>query len=109
MRKPDNAAFAIISLATSLGLDVIVEGSAGKASVMVPVASVATGRLALDTPLAAVLIVLGLFLVTGLVNIVRKAAGESLLEAGKSLSEGGVRTSRIAGIGAVVVLVAASA
>ena len=85
-------------------VEVSVQGPAGTGSVMVPVASVATGRLALNTPLAALLVVLGAFLVTGLVNIVRKAAGESLLDAGMSLGDAGVRTTRIAGGVAVVVL-----
>ena len=88
-------------------VDVVVEGATGSGNVMIPVASVPTGRLALNTPLAAILIVLGVFLVTGLVNIVRKAAGESLLAPGKSLGDSGVRTTRIAGAVAVGVLAVA--
>jgi hypothetical protein len=85
-------------------VDVTVDGPSGSGAVTVPIASVATGRLELRGPLAAILAVLGVFLFTGLVNIVRKAAGEGLLAPGKSLSESGVRTTRIAGVGAVVVL-----
>ena len=85
-------------------VEVVLEGGLGTGTVLVPVASVATGRLALDTPLAAILVVLGVFLVTGLVNIVRKAAGESLLGPGKSLNDAGVRSSRVAGGIAMAVL-----
>ncbi|HEX7940063.1 MAG TPA: hypothetical protein VF483_13835, partial [Gemmatimonadaceae bacterium] len=88
-------------------VDVIVDGDQGTASVLVPVASVATGRLALNSPLAALLVVLGAFLLTGLVNIVRKSAGESLLAPGKSLGEDGVRVSRIAtGIAVATIVIA---
>jgi len=77
----------------------------GKAdSVLVPVPSVATGRLELDTPLAAVLGILGVFLVTGLINIVRKAAGEGLVAPGQTMPASGVRTSRIAAAVSVVVI-----
>jgi hypothetical protein len=85
-------------------VDVIVDGPQGKANVLVPVASVATGRLALDPKLGALLGVLGVFLVVGLVNIVRKAAGESLVEPGRSLDSAGVMTSRVAGGVALAVL-----
>ncbi len=85
-------------------VDVSVEGPSGSGSVSVPIASVATGRLELDGPLAAILAVLGLFLMTGLINIVRKAAGEGLLAPGKQLSDAGVRTTRIAGAVALIVL-----
>lgn len=60
-------------------VDVIVEGARGTANVLVPVASVATGQLEMSTPLAALLAVLGLTLCAGLVTIVYKAAGESLV------------------------------
>ena len=85
-------------------VDVIVDGPAGGANILVPVAAVATGRLALDPKLAVLLGVLGVFLVVGLVNIVRKAAGESLVEPGRSLDSAGVMTSRLAGAVAFAVL-----
>ena len=66
-------------------VDVIVEGLQGKANVLVPVASVATGTLAMDKPLGAVLILLAIVLVAGMVTIVYKAAGESLLDASDTL------------------------
>jgi len=85
-------------------VDVIVAGTQGTANVLVPVASVATGRLALDAKLGALLGLLGVFLVVGLVNIVRKAAGESLVEPGRSLDSAGVTTTRAAGAVAFAVL-----
>ena len=62
-------------------VDVGVDGARGKANVLVPVASVATGRLALNPMLGAGLLGLAFILCAGLVNIVYKAAGESLVEA----------------------------
>jgi hypothetical protein len=59
-------------------VDVIVEGAEGTANVLVPVASVATGRLEMSGGLATVLVLLGVMLFAGLVNIVYKSAGESL-------------------------------
>jgi len=85
-------------------VDVIVEGTQGTANVLVPVAAVATGRLALDKKFGVLLALLGVFLVVGLVNIVRKAAGESLVEPGRSLDGAGIRTSRLAGAVAFTVL-----
>ena len=66
-------------------VDVKVAGAAGEGSVLVPVASVATGQLAMSPMLGGILAVLGLILVAGLVNIVYKAAGESLLPASERL------------------------
>ncbi|HYC51833.1 MAG TPA: hypothetical protein VEB19_12040 [Gemmatimonadaceae bacterium] len=66
-------------------VDVIVDGAHGPGNVLVPVASVATGRLGMNGGLAALLIVLGGLLFAGLVNIVYKAAGESLLPASEVL------------------------
>ena len=62
-------------------VDVIVEGARGRANVMVPVASVATGQLAMGPALGALLAALGVVLFAGLVTIVYKGAGESLLDA----------------------------
>lgn len=67
------------------GVDVIVSGARGTANVLVPVASVATGRLAMNPILGALLAVFGVVLVAGLVNIVYKAAGESLVSANDHL------------------------
>lgn len=61
-------------------VDVTVDGARGPANVLVPVASVATGQLTMSGALGALLAVLGVVLVAGLVTIVYKAAGESLVE-----------------------------
>ena len=76
------------------GVDVIVEGGAGRANVLVPVPSVATGRLPLSPALGALLVVLGVVLVAGLINIVYKGAGESLVEPGASLDTDRKRSAR---------------
>ena len=88
-------------------VDVIVEGAQGPAHVLVPVASVATGRLALNPALGALLAVLGIVLVAGLVNIVYKAAGESLVEAGGAPDAARVRRARRVAAIAVPILAAA--
>lgn len=85
-------------------VDVIVDGARGTANVLVPVASVATGRLALDPVLGGLLAAFGLVLVAGLINIVQKGAGESLLEPGQAIDSARVWTARRAGAVAVVVL-----
>ena len=61
-------------------VDVMVDGTAGPANVLVPVASVATGQLEMNGALGALLLALGVILVAGLVTIVYTAAGESLVE-----------------------------
>src|SRR6185436_3542584 len=79
-------------------VDVIVSGARGDANVLVPIASVATGRLAMDPALGALLAVFGIFLVAGLVTIVYKAAGESLLSASEDMDPTRLtRARRIAG------------
>ena len=75
-------------------VDVIVAGSKGEANVLVPVAAVATGRLQMNPILGGLLAVLGLFLVAGLVNIVYKAAGESLVPAADMLDTSARRKAR---------------
>ena len=85
-------------------VDVIVTGPQGTANVLVPVASVATGRLEMGSGLAVILIVLGLLLCAGLVNIVYKSAGESLLPVGASLDRAQRLTAqRVAAISIPVV------
>jgi len=66
-------------------VDVIVSGTRGTANVLVPVASVATGRLAIGPALGVTLILLAALLCAGLVTIVYKAAGESLVEPSDAL------------------------
>jgi hypothetical protein len=60
-----------------------VAGTAGSGSVIVPVNSIATRRLGFDTPLAAGLLGLGLFLFIGALTIVGAAVRESVLPPGE--------------------------
>lgn len=76
-------------------VDVIVGGAKGEANVLVPVASVATGQLKMGPVLGALLTLLGLFLVAGLVTIVYKAAGESLVDASDQLDSASRRKARL--------------
>jgi hypothetical protein len=85
----------------SYSIDVIVDGARGTANVLVPVASVATGRLAMDPLLGAGLAVFALVLFAGLVNIVYKAAGESLLDDREALDA--TRRTRARRIAAIAV------
>jgi hypothetical protein len=75
-------------------VDVTMEGARGKASVVVPVASVATGRLAMSPGLGALLVALGIVLCAGLVNIVYKSAGESLVDASAALDPARAKRAR---------------
>lgn len=75
-------------------VEVIVEGTRGTAHVQVPVASVATGRLAMNPALGALLAVLGVVLCAGLITIVYKGAGESLVDARDDLDEARRRRAR---------------
>lgn len=75
-------------------VDVIVEGAEGTANVMVPVASLATGRLEMSGGLATVLVLLGVMLCAGLVNIVYKSAGESLQPEGTPIDPARRRRAR---------------
>ena len=89
-------------------VDVRIEGAQGTASVFVPVASLATGRLEMGGGLAAVLVVLGIVLGAGLVNIVYKGAGEALVPAGFDLDDGRRRRARrIAAVTLPLIAVAA--
>jgi hypothetical protein len=75
-------------------VDVIVEGDRGRANVLVPVASVATGQLQMGPALGILLIALGALLVIGLITIVYKGAGESLVEPGQRLEASRRRGAR---------------
>lgn len=85
----------------SYSIDVIVDGALGTSNVLVPVASVATGTLAMSPALGGLLAVLALVLVAGLITIVYKAAGESLLEQGESLDA--TRRARARRVAAIAV------
>ena len=86
-------------------VDVIVEGPRGAANVLVPVASVATGRLEMSPLLGALLAVLGFVLCAGLVTIVHKGAGESLVEVSGELD--GARRRRARRVAAIAIPVVA--
>jgi hypothetical protein len=66
--------------AYSIRVDVL--GAAGEGHVIVPVNSIATRRLAFDTPLAIALLGLGAFLFVGAITIVGAAVRESVLAPG---------------------------
>lgn len=83
------------------GVDVTVSGARGAGSALVPVASVATGQLQMSAGLGAILSVLGIALVAGLVTIVYKAAGESLLDASQHMD--GARRWRARRVAAISV------
>jgi hypothetical protein len=85
-------------------VEVTVDGASGPASVRVPVASVATGQLAMNAGLGTVLLALGVVLVGGLVNIVYKSAGESLVDAGNAMDDARRRQARrVAGVAVPIV------
>lgn len=88
-------------------VDVLVEGTRGAANVLVPVASVPTGRLAMSPALGALLVGLGVLLCAGLVNIVYKGAGESLLDPSGELDP--IRARRARRVAAIAVPVLALA
>jgi hypothetical protein len=86
---------------------VTVSGARGSGTVIVPVNSLATGRLALSPGLSAILIVLGGLLVAGLLTIVRAASGESLVPPGESFDAAKRRRANlVTGIGAAVLALA---
>ena len=85
-------------------VDVIVTGTRGTANVLVPVASVATGRLAISPGLGVMLVLLGVLLCAGLVNIVYKGAGESLVGPSDALDAARRRRARRAAAIAVPIV-----
>jgi hypothetical protein len=74
---------------------VTVSGARGGGTAIVPVNSVATGRLGLSRGLGGLLAILGAVLLAGLVTIVRAASGESLLPPGESLEPRARRRANI--------------
>jgi len=83
---------------------VTVEGSAGTATVIVPVMSVATGRLGMTNGVGVLLVALGILLVAGLVTIAYAAAGESLVEPGAAVDRRRRQRARVAAAVAAPVL-----
>jgi len=91
----------------SYGVQVTVEGAAGSGTALVPVMAAATRRLALDAPLGAALLGLGLFLCVGAVTLIGVAVRESGLEPGATPDSRRTRRSRVAmGIATVVLALA---
>ena len=74
---------------------VTVDGARGPGTAIVPVNSLATGRLPLSRGLGAILLVLGLLLFGGLVTIIRAASGESLIAPGEQLEPARRRRANI--------------
>jgi hypothetical protein len=85
-------------------VDVIVSGARGDANVLVPIASVATGRLAMTPGLTLLLSAFGILLFAGLVTIVYKAAGESLLSASEGMDSARRANARLVAAVAVSIL-----
>ena len=90
----------------SYALNVFVDGPPGVGAVKVPIASLATKRLAMQRPFAFVLLGLGLFLAVGLVSIIGAGVRESSLVPGAASEERAVRRARIAMVVSSVVLIA---
>ena len=82
-------------------------GKTGNGTAIVPVNSFATGRLPLSRALGALLIVLGGFLLAGLVTIVRVSAGESLVPPGEPFDAAKKRRANMVTAIAVPVLAVA--
>lgn len=87
--------------AGSYGVQVSVTGAAGSGAVMVPVASVATGQLALSPFLKWLLIALGTLLVAGVITAIHAAVGESQVAPGDMMPPARRRRARIAAFVAV--------
>ncbi len=91
----------------SYGVQVTVEGAAGSGTALVPVMAVATRRLALDKPLGAALLALGVFLFAGAVTLIGAAVRESGLEPGAAPDPRRTLGARVAmGVAAVVLALA---
>src|SRR5205085_7148160 len=74
---------------------VTVDGPTGSGTAIVPVMSVATGRLRIGAGLGALLAALGILLVSGLITIVYVGAGESIVEPGRALDASRRRRARV--------------
>jgi hypothetical protein len=79
----------------SYSVHVTVEGSAGRGTLIVPVAAVATGQLQLSSGLRWLLIALGTLLVAGVITAVHAAVGESQVPPGESVPPARRRRARI--------------
>ena len=88
----------------SYSVYVTVSGRAGAGTVVVPVASVATGQLTLTPALKVLLGVLGVLLVAGVLTAVHAAVGESQLAPGEAMTADVRRRARRAVIVGVPVM-----
>jgi hypothetical protein len=79
----------------SYSVHVSVEGSAGKGTMIVPIAAVATGQLQLSSGLRWLLIALGTLLVAGVITAVHAALGESQVPPGETIPPARRRRARI--------------
>jgi hypothetical protein len=79
-------------------------GTRGAGTAIVPVMSVATGRLGFSPLLASLLAILGVVLVAGLLSLVHAAAGASLVEPGDAISPSRRRRARLVTAASVPVL-----
>lgn len=75
---------------------VTVSGPAGTGTLIVPVGALATGQLALSTPMRWLLGVLGVLLLAGLTTVVRAAVGESQVPPGEPMPAARRRRAQIA-------------
>lgn len=78
------------------GVHITVAGAAGSGAVMVPVASVATGELALSPFLKWLLGTLGVLLVAGAITAIHAAVGESQVPPGEQVAPDRRRRARMA-------------
>jgi hypothetical protein len=83
---------------------VTAEGAKGAGTAIVPVMSVATGRLGFSPLLASLLAVLGVVLIAGLLSLIHAAAGASLVEPGDGISSSRRRRARLVTVAALPVL-----
>jgi len=79
-------------------------GAKGSGTAIVPVMSIATGRLGFSPVLASLLAVLGVVLIAGLLSLIHAAAGASLVEPGEAISPARKRRARLITVSAIPVL-----
>lgn len=78
----------------SASVKVVVDGWQGPGSTVIPVPSLPTAQMGMDTGLTIILIILGSILFFGAATLIYASVGEAVLEAGEKLS-GGKRTRAI--------------
>jgi hypothetical protein len=88
----------------SNSINVVVDGARGRGMLVVPVAVVATRRLSFDTPLAFILIAVGILLFVGIVTIIGAAVREGVLVPGEAPDPARRRVARRAMTAATLVV-----